>query len=138
MKDKNVPEYKTFNPVTKSDADAAFKDMIDMYNRGREIPLPFAPETSAAYYGSLYKSGALPTPSDEQIMEAEQAAEGKWSNGFGRTELEDESMFHAFGEPGPLYADDDINPDFREYSEKFFEPFFVSKPVKTKTKKGAK
>ncbi len=112
-----------------------------MYYKGEEAPLPFAPETSGTYYNSLQKCGSLPTPS--QIIEAEQNATKEWgerkqSSWGGSAESQDDSLFHAFGEVGPVWIDSHVNVNFVECATNFFEPMFNAKPSKNVKPKGAK
>jgi exodeoxyribonuclease V gamma subunit len=113
-------ESVCFEPVAADDAKKHLSDLLDLYQKGQTEVLPFAPETSEEYCKVLVKTldpdGAL------------KKADSKWgmrkNDEYGRSEVHDNFMFHAFGEDGPMIKDGQDNGAFYDIAKTVFDPMF--------------
>ena len=123
--DKAKQKQVCFSPLDRSRATSLLKDLLEIYYRGEQSPLPFAPETSEAYFSSLLRNAAVEHPATDQVNEAMQAAARKWGTRKAtqqyRQEALDDYMFHVFGENGPQ-ADSTADSEFHKIAIAFFKP----------------
>jgi len=121
-KDEIKTESECFLPVAQDKAQRMLSDLLDLYRKGQTDVLPFAPETSEEYSKVLQES------SDENG--ALKKAEKKWgerkNDAYGRSEVHDNFMFHAFGEDGPMLKDGSENVEFKVIAEIVYASRFGS------------
>ncbi|MCK5529200.1 MAG: exodeoxyribonuclease V subunit gamma [Kiritimatiellae bacterium] len=124
MNSKNRCESIAFRSLEKELATKELKKLLELYIQGQTRPLPFAPETSAAYYEHLNPNKE--TDKTPEHTTAIYSAVNRWgsrkSNTVPRPECLDDSLFHAFGEDGPAYIHGNENPTFAEVAINFFTP----------------
>lgn len=95
-------------PVAPEEASSRLEEVVELFRRGLESPLPFAPESSWEFVRRENLS-ADPDPS--------RAAQKKWCGHEGKGECRSGSLRLAFGENGPLGE-----PDFAEVARKVYLP----------------
>ncbi len=117
LHDQKELEAEYFIPLNSDTAKEKLQTLIKLYHTGQLEPLPFAPETSEAYYDNI----------DNQHI-AIISAINKWGTNtyseYGRDEAMDNFMFHAFSENGPAIKNGIVNELFKEVSKDFYKPLF--------------
>ncbi len=103
-----------FKPLKKETAHKLMQELITLYLYGNATPLPFAPDTSGQYYLAVSNN---PENKDAALYSAynKWGLRGKSFPGT-RPEIMDNSMFHAFGEYGPMIEKE----KFTATAENFF------------------
>lgn len=109
-----------FRPLQGNEARREITGLVDLFQRGRHAPLPFAPESSWRYCECVPPGTAAP---DRQGL---LAAARMWEHGSGEVDAEcaDVWLYHAFGGNGPMRLDGGL--EFALTAQAFYRPLFAA------------